>query len=85
MSEEEYPKVHSHFVGSLESSVGTINYSGVERDWNVIGKTREENLALGRVYVVSSINLVAWGKSREEAVSRLSRTIELYGERKRSA
>jgi hypothetical protein len=85
------PSNRNHCEGFFEiGGVGLINYHCFERDWNMLGRTEEENKAMGSYIecfaeVPSFESLpdgtphisVASGKTQEEAVLRLKTLIEV--------
>lgn len=75
--------IHNRFFGTLDIvHIGTCLYEGWERDWNVLGKTDEENVEFtriqGRLFEVKLYSesfgapkyVVAPGKSLEDALDR---------------
>ena len=42
-ADDYQPHVYRRFEGVIQTSLGPVAYSGVERDWRVAGNTPEQN------------------------------------------
>ena len=79
--------IYRNFEGKIEDkNLGVIEYKGIERDWNVLGNTPEENRALGRVVEVIAKNnrTIAWADNEKSALENLLETLRVYALKKQS-
>ena len=49
------PRVHRKVEGVIETALGPVAYSGVERDRHILGNTPGQNRALGRIFELKTV------------------------------